>query len=130
MAALRELAVTKIATITGINAKTVATTELFVVPTGKSLIVRLVPIVRCTAFTVGSKAVQAVASFGGNSTTYNDFLTNTTFTIAASGVFVPIAMPTGALPVYAAGTSFRVNITTGSDASTETWAIDLFGYLF
>lgn len=130
MSRLATLAMYKLATVTGIDAKTVATTELYVVPAGKSLIVTRVPIVRVTAFTVGAKSVQAVASFGGNSASYNDFLTGTTFTIAASGVWYSVAMPTGALPVYAAGTSFRVNITTGSNATTETWAIDLFGYLY
>lgn len=126
---LRENAVTKLATVTGIDAKTVATTEIFAVPTGKSMIVTK-RIIRVTAFTVGSKGVQAVASFGGNSATYDDWQNSATITVAAGDkAFVYNAPDDTALPVYAASTSFRLSIETGSDATTETWAVDLFGYL-
>jgi CO/xanthine dehydrogenase FAD-binding subunit len=128
MPALREYAVTKLATVTGINAKTVATTELFPVPANKTLIVDHV-VIRCTAFTVGSKAVQAVASFGGNSATYDDYLNSVTYTIAAANVYIQDLVLDAATVTYAAGVSFRISIETGSDATTETWAVDLFGYL-
>lgn len=126
---LRENAITKLATVAGIDAKSVATTELFSVPTGKSMIVTK-RVIRVTEFTVGSKGVQAVASFGGNSATYDDWQNSATITVAAvSKAFVYNAPDDTALPVYASGTSFRVSIETGSDATTETWAVDLFGYL-
>jgi len=128
MAALRESAITKLATVTGIDAKTVASTELFYVPTGKSLIVSHV-VIRCTAFTVGSKSVQAIASFGGNSATYDDYLNSVTYTIAAASVAIADSVFDTAVPVYAAATSFKIIIETGSNATTETWAVDLFGYL-
>jgi len=128
MAALRESAITKLATVTGIDAKTVASTELFYVPTGYSLIVSHI-VIRCTAFTVGSKSVQAIASFGGNSATYDDYLNSVTYTIAAVSVAITDSVLDTAVPVYAAATSFRIIIETGSDATTETWAVDLFGYL-
>jgi len=128
MAALRELAVTKLATVIGINAKTVAITELFVVPTGKSLIVDHV-VIRCTAFTSGGKSTQAVAAFGGNSATYDDYLNSITYTIAAASVAITDSVLDTAVPVYAAGTSFRISVEVGSNATTETWAVDLFGYL-
>src|SRR3990167_837485 len=128
MAALRESAITKLATVTGIDAKTVASTELFYVPTGKSLIVSHV-VIRCTAFTVGSKSVQAIASFGGNSATYDDYLNSVTYTIAAASVAIADSVFDTAVPVYAAATSFKIIIETGSNDTTETWAVDLFGYL-
>ena len=128
MAALRESAITKLATVTGIDAKTVASTELFYVPTGYSLIVSHI-VIRCTAFTVGSKSVQAIAGFGGNSATYDDYLNSVTYTIAAVSVAITDSVLDTAVPVYAAATSFRIIIETGSDATTETWAVDLFGYL-
>ena len=34
-----------------------------------------------------------------------------------------------AVAVQAAGDSFRIAIETASDATTEVWAVDLFGYL-
>jgi hypothetical protein len=128
MGQLRENAITRLATVTGINAKTVAQTELYVVPAGKSLIVDHV-VIRCTAFTSGGKSTQAVASFGGNSTTYDDYLDSITYTIAAASVAITDNVLDTAKAIYAAGASFRLAIETGSNATTETWAVDVFGYL-
>lgn len=118
----------KLATVIGINALTVAQTTLYTVPVGKSLIVTHV-VIRCTAFTVGSKSVQAVASFGGNASTYDDYLNSITYTIAAASVAIVDSVLDAAIPVYAAGTAFKLAIETGSNASVETWAADVFGYL-
>ena len=128
MGKLSANAATLLATVTGIDAKTVATTVLYSVPVGSTLIPMFV-VIRCTAFTVGSKAVQAVASFGGNSATYDDFLNTVTYTVAAADVFL-IDRPADATATVtqAAADSFRISIETGSDATTETWAVDLFGY--
>lgn len=126
--ALREDAITRLATVTGIDAKTTGSTELYVVPTGKSLIVDHV-VIRCTSFTSGGKTTQAIASFGGNSATYDDYLNSITYTVAAASVAITDSVLDTAVPVYAAATSFRVIIETGSNATTETWAVDLFGYL-
>lgn len=128
MSELRERAITKIATASGINAKSVATTSIFIVPPGKTLVVDHV-VIRVTAFTVGAKAVQAVASFGGNSATYDDYLNSITYTVAAVSVAIRDSLEDAAFPVYAALTDFRISVETGSDATTETWAVDLFGYL-
>ena len=125
---LKENAVTRLATVTGIDAKTVASTELYVVPTGKTLVVSHV-VIRCTSFTSGGKSTQAIASFGGNSAAYDDYLNSVTYTIAAASVAITDSLLDAAVPVYAAAASFRVVIETGSDATTETWAVDLFGYL-
>lgn len=125
---LRESAVTKLATVTGINAKVVAVTELFVVPTGKTLIVTGV-VIRVTAFTSGGKSTQAVASFGGNSATYDDYLNSVTYTIAAASVALADNVLDAAYPVYAAAASFKVAVEVGSNATTETWSVDVFGYL-
>lgn len=124
---LRENADTKLATVTGIDAKTVAQTTLFTVPTGKSMIVTHV-VIRVTAFTVGSKTVQTVASFGGNSATYDDYIDSATYTVAAVDK-VTIDSNWAAAPVYAAATVFKLAVETGSNATTETWAVDVLGYL-
>lgn len=125
---LRENAITRLATVTGIDAKSVATTELYSVPTGKSMIIDHV-VIRVTSFTVGSKSVQAVASFGGNAATYDDYLNSVTYTVTAAAKAIIDSVLDAEIPVYAAGTSFRISIETGSDATTETWAVDVFGYL-
>ena len=124
---LRENADTKLASVTGIDAKTVAQTTLYTVPASKSMIVTKV-VIRVTAFTVGSKTVQAIASFGGNSATYDDYIDSTTYTVAAVDK-AHIDNNWSAAPVYAAATVFKVAIETGSNATTETWSVDVFGYL-
>ena len=128
MSALNEYAITKLATITGIDAKTVAVTSLYTVPAGKTFIPVFV-VIRVTAFTVGAKGVQAVASFGGNSATFDDFLNTVTYTVAAVDTFIRDGVEDSALVTQAAGDVFSLSIETGSNATTETWAVDVFGYL-
>jgi len=128
MSRLESNAVTKLATVTGIDAKAVAITTLYTVPVGYSLIVDHV-LIRVTAFTVGAKGVQTVASFGGNSATWDDYLNTQTYTVAAVSVKIKDTVLDTATPVYAAGSTFKISVETGSDATTETWAVDVFGYL-
>jgi len=128
MSALNQNAITLLSTTTGIDAKTVATTSLYTVPAGKTLIIDHV-VIRVTAFTVGAKGVQAIASFGGNSATYDDYLNSQTYTVAANGVSITDSLLDTAVTTQAAADVIKISIETGSDATTETWAVDLFGYL-
>jgi len=128
MAALNQNAISLLATVTGIDAKTVAATTLYTVPVGKSLIVDHL-VIRVTVFTVGAKSVQAVASFGGNSATWDDYLDTIAYTVAAADVAIQDSVEDAAFPVYADGDLFKLSVETGSDATAETWAVDLFGYL-
>ena len=128
MGHLRELAVKKLATVTGIDAKAVAVTSLYTVPAGKVMIPMFV-VIRCTTFTVGAKGVQVIASFGGNAATYDDYLNSVTYTVAALGFQVDRVADATEVVTQAAGDVFSISIETGSDATTETWAVDLFGYL-
>lgn len=120
---------TLISTTESIDATTTGSTELFKVPANKTFIPVFV-IIRITSFTAGSKATQAVASFGGNASTYDDFLNSVTYTVATVNTF-QIDSPNDAteLPVQASDDSFRIIIETASDATTEEWTVDLFGYL-
>lgn len=129
MPALNENSICKLATVTAINAKTVAVTTLYAVPEGKTFIPILV-VVRVTSFTVGSKSVQAIASFGGNSATYDDFIDSQEFRVATNNFF-QIGRPADIIErtIQAEGDVFKISIETGSDATTETWAVDIFGYL-
>lgn len=129
MANLKEKAISLISTTTGIDATATGSTELYVVPAGKTLIPLMV-VIRVTSFTAGSKAVQAVASFGGNAATYDDFLNSVTYTVANQDYFQKDEPADASeLTVQAAADSFRVIIETASDATAEVWAVDLFGYL-
>lgn len=128
MGNLNENAITKVATVTGIDAKVVAVTSLYTVPAGETFIPDHI-VIRVTSFTDGGKGTQAIASFGGNSATYDDFLNTITYTIAAVDVWIRDGVDNSALVTQAAGDVFSISIETGSDATTETWAVDVFGYL-
>ena len=128
MSVLNENAITKVATVTGINAKTVAVTTLYTIPAGKTFIPDHI-VIRVTAFTDGGKGTQAVASFGGNSATYDDYLNSITYTVAAADVFIGDSVDDSAIVTQFAGDVFKISIETGSDATLETWAVDVFGYL-
>lgn len=110
-----------------INAKTVASTLLYTVPTGKTLIA-LLGSIRVVAFTAGSKTIQAVASFGQNASNYNDWIASATYTVTANNTYYRNAAA-GFVPSLAAGAEMRINITTGSNATTETWEFTILGYL-
>jgi len=128
MSALNLNAITRLATVENIDAKVVAITTLYTVPAGRSLVVTSV-VIRVTSFTAGAKAIQAVASFGGNAATYDDYLNTVTYTIAADDVSIRDTVLDAAVPIYTAAGTFRISIETGSDATTEIWAVDVFGYL-
>ena len=126
---LRENAIVKLATVEGISAKETAATTLFTVPTGKTMVVDHV-VIRVTDYTAGSKNTQAVASFGGNHATYDDYLDTVTYTVAAADKAIVDSLLDAAIPVYAAGTNFKFIVEVASNATLEKYAIDLFGYLY
>ena len=128
MSALNENAIARMSTITGIDATSVAVTTLYTVPTGKTFIPDHI-VIRVTAFTSGGKGTQAVASFGGNSATFDDFLNTVTYTVAAADVWIRDSVDNSALVTQAAGDVFSISIETGSDATLETWAVETWGYL-
>ena len=128
MTELNENAITKVATVTGINAKTVAVTTLYTVSTGKTFIPDHI-VIRVTSFTSGGKSTEATASFGGNSATYDDFINSVEYTVAAADVFIRDSVEDSAVVTQAAADVFSISIEVGSDATTETWAVDVFGYL-
>ncbi len=121
--------IARISTVTGIDATTTGSTTLFQVPATRTFFPTKV-VIFTTSFTVGSKSVQAVASFGGNSATFDDYINSKTYTIAASGVFIPDSSPADtAVVVQSADDLFSIIIETASDATTEVWTVDLFGYV-
>lgn len=133
MADLRENAISLMSITTSIDATAVATTELYEVPPDKTFIPMFV-VIRVTALTtaVGEDELRdwAVASFGGNSATYDDFLDSVTYRVGVADEFL-VDRPDDLtrLAIQEEGDSFRISIEEASDATVETWAVDLFGYL-
>ncbi len=123
-----EETVARLATVAAIDATTIAVTSLYPVPAGKTLIPDHI-VIRVTSFTSGGKGVEAVASFGGNSATFDDYLNTVTYTVAAAAVWIRDCVENTATVTQAAGDVFSISIETASNATTEVWAVELFGYL-
>lgn len=103
--------------------------KLFKVPNNKEFI-PLYAVIRITEFISGAKSTHAIASFGGNDSSYNDFLGNTTYTVNNSNIFqINRANKNTVLAVQQPGNNFKIKINASSNASKEIWAVDLFGYL-
>lgn len=128
MGHLRENAVTLLSTVTGIDATATGQTTLYTVPADSTLVVDHV-VIRITSFTAGGKAQEAVASFGGNDATYDDYLNSVTYTVDAADEMIRDSVEDTAVPVYAEAAVFKLAVETASDATTEEWAVDVFGYL-
>lgn len=128
MADLKENAVTLLAKVGGINAKTVAATPLITVPVGKVMIVTEI-VIRVTAWAAGAGAA-AFCGFG-SSAAYTDYLAAEAqlVTTAVNNAWANWVAAKTMMVAYVAGTIFGVNVTVGSTAGTETWEVSLFGYL-
>jgi hypothetical protein len=118
-----------LATVTNIDATTVAITSLYTVPAGKSLIVDHT-VVRVTSMVFGSKTQNAIVSFGGNSPTWDDYWPSVEGNFSAVAQAIAFRRTENdQMPVYQTADVLKISIETGSDATTEVWAIDVFGYL-
>ena len=129
MASAKEKCLVKLATVTGVDMKTVASTTLYTVPAGKSFIPDHVVIRNYNASLSGG-----VCTFG-QSGAKTDFLgsqtlTNlsTTTTGAAKLSQIPNATPVQKI-AYAAGLNFVIDVTTGITAGSGTATIEVWGYL-
>jgi hypothetical protein len=122
MPALRENAITRLVTVTGISLNTAAKQTLFTVPTSKSAIITAV-ILR----NVSAPAATATAGFGGD-TPATDF--RAAFTLAglvAAGDGQHIEpLDGGTLKTYAAGALFGIDMGTLVAATVD---VEVYGYL-
>jgi len=124
---LYEVADAIVGHLTGIDATAIAISEILVVEPGKQLVVTKV-VIHLEEFTAGGKAQQAIASFGGNAATYDDYLKTVTYTFTTEDYAIVDSVRDAEYPVYPAGTSFRISIETASDATTEVWDVYVFGF--
>lgn len=118
-----------ISTTESIDVTSAGVIELFKVPTNKAF-VPLFIIIRVVEFVIGSKSTQVIASLGGNSPTFDNYLNSITYTVASNDTFLYDRVNDSIESnIQSASDSFSIIIETASDASTESWNIDLFGYL-
>jgi hypothetical protein len=120
--------VAKLATVTAIDATAEAETTLYTTPAGKTFVPDHV-VIRVTAYTAGAKDQDAVASFGSNNPTYDDYLNTITYAVTAADVFLRDSVEDSWVVTHAAAQVFKLIIETASNADVETWAVDVFGYL-
>jgi len=120
MASLRENAITKASTTTGVDVKTAGSTTLYTVPAGKTFVPTKV-IIR------GNSASLA----GGTSYSFTSWRQ----TVDLSGLTVTTGFRelqsvdnTTYTPIAAGGT-FQITVTTGATAA-GTATFDVFGYLY
>lgn len=114
-----------LATITGINAQSVANTLLYTVPTGKTLIVTgyNVRVTAATAITTGASAGLGNVAGTNNISASQAMTTLTTLLATFMWPIVGISLATAS-----AGTIY-FNLGTGAIGTSQTIQVDLLGYL-
>lgn len=114
-----------LSTITGINAKSVANTALYTVPTGKTAIITGYS-VRCSA----ASAITIGASAGiGNVAGTNNISASQTMTTLTTTTSTFQWQVTGASIITAAAGQIFFNLGTGATGTSQTLVVDLIGYL-
>lgn len=116
-----------LSTTTGINAKSIAATTLYTVPTGKTCVVTAA-IIRCTAASAITNG--PTASIGFTSTAFADIYANANM-VALTGTTAIFGYSTVGMSASAVATTvIKLNISTGAAGTSQTIAVDLIGYLF
>lgn len=113
-----------------INAKTTAATQLCKIPPhikGRLIITDI--IIRTTAYTAGSKSVDAVVNVGSNPANYDNLISEATINLDYNNYFVRLQPTIGSpfLTLTGYGDVY-IKVTTGSNATTETWTVELWGF--
>lgn len=119
MANLKEYAETKLATVTGIDMKTAASTALFVCPTGKTFI--------CTKLVVRGNSASLAGGTSYGATGWRSGIDLSGMTVT-TGFRVLRAVDNTTYTPIAAGATYYWIVTTGATAA-GTATIDVFGYL-
>ena len=128
--ALRENAITLLARKTGLTLNITTKQSIFIVPTGKSMIVT-----HCLVRNVSAAAVTADAGFGGDAgaTDFRAAVQFDNLAVAGDGVMVTpddggASSPVpGKMKTYAAAVDFGMKVGTVIAATVD---VDLYGYLF
>lgn len=117
--------VSLLSTTTGIDAKTVATTNLYTVPGGKTAIISGVIFRVTTADTITGVPSVGVGIAAGE----DDIFSSTALTGLDATTKYYRASVEGVSTAGAATNVIKLGVDTGATATTMTIAVDLFGYL-
>jgi hypothetical protein len=120
MAALNENAITRLATVTGVDMKTAASTTLYTVPAGKtfyptSVVVRNPSATLAGGTSYGFTGWRAGVDLSSMTTAVTDFM-------KINGADVT------KYTCQVAGANFQITVTTGSTGAA-TATVDVFGFL-
>lgn len=117
-----------LSTVSGIDLKTTGATNLYTVPTGKSVVITEI-ILRITAVnTFISGATISV----GKSAAYNEWMAATAMgSLASIGQFRKLSHSAAGLiyQTFAAGEMAAINVTVAATATTLTATAEVYGFL-
>ncbi len=137
MALLRENSLTKLATVASIDATSTGLTNIYTVPGSKSLVFCFL-VIRITDYTAGGKSTDAIINIGSDDPNYFNIDGSLTVPVTLVDTYHIYSTPlSGGIATewylipgtQAAETIVKIDITTASNATTETWSVDLMGYL-
>jgi len=115
----------RLATVTGINAKTVAATTLYTVPSGKTAVITRA-VIRCTAAT----AITVAPTVGiGVAAGEDDNFASTALTGLTTDTAEWHFTRSGLAVKNAAAAVVKLGVDTGATGTSQTIAVDLIGYL-
>ena len=121
--------ISKLATVTGISLTAAATTNLYTVPAGASVVITEI-VLRITAVnTFISGATISV----GKTASYNEWLVATAMgNLSTVGQFRMLSHSAAGLlyQTFAAAEIVALNVTIGATSTTLTATADIYGYLF
>lgn len=117
-----------LASITGVDLKTTGQTTLYTVPAGKTLVLTDVIALATTASTITIAPIVRI----GKASSYNEWLPLTTLTgLDTTNKFTSLGMSAALLmhQTFAAGEVVKIDVQTGSTATTLTVTLHLLGFL-
>lgn len=115
----------ELSSTTGINAKSVANTTLYTVPAGKTCVITRA-VVRCTAASAITNGPTANIFNVSASDIYTSTAINALTTTTTLFHFNSVGMSVSA----AAASTITFSVTNASTGTSQTVAVDLFGYIF
>ena len=125
MPALREYAITKVATVASVDMKTAAKTILYTVPTGKTFYPVFNIVREASASLAGGNDYDF--GTGANADTWVQTVDLSSMTTPGTD-FMVISSGSTKYTACAAGSEFGIKVITGSTAAC-TATIDVFGFL-
>ncbi len=126
MTALNENAITRLATVTGVDMKTAGKTTLYTVPTGKTLYVTHVVIREPSASMAGGTDYDL--GTGANADTWRQAVNLSSMTTPSTDYMVIMGADVTKYTDSAAASVFGIKVITGTTAAC-TATIDVFGFL-